>query len=209
MDGTCYGSTQSPMGFQKPCVTSASIHLQETDSFHSRSEVTTVQADPNLSILAFKDSLLSIQHDLKVIDAINDIRTPFSDEKISPRSLDGNVPVVENRNAKTSTDVPASTRHQPSQSTPSTPTLPEYQTHLVTHNIGDTKLASTFDDGSSPYRSFENRPQLCQWLNETENSNLTVTEILEKSNWEPDGSKTSSLPALASHLQELSKLVSI
>ena len=179
----------------------------------SRSEVPLAQADPSLSISAFKDGPLSMQFDSNVVADTDDIRPPFRNEKISPRSLHGNAPVVGNRNGKTLTDAPASTRDQPSQSSASTPTLLKYETHLVTHQIGDTsfdtRLASTFDDGSTPYRSLEDRPQLCQWLNETEKSNLTVTEILEKSNWEPNGSKTSSIPALVSHLRELSKVISM
>ena len=158
-----------------------------------------------------------MQYGLKTIDDIDliDILSPSLNGKILPHSLDRNVrPVVEKcRNAKTLTDAPAGTQNQPSQSASSTQILLEYQTQLATHKSGDARLDArftpTFDDGSTSYRSLEDRPQLCQWLNETANSNLTVTERLERSNWEPDGSKTSSIPAVVSHLRELSNLVSM
>jgi hypothetical protein len=177
----------------------------------------TSQAGPDLSVPAFQEGPLSTQYGLKTIDDIDlvDIPSPCINGKALPHfSHQIAPPVVEKcRNVTTRTDAPASTQNQPSPSSSGTQTLPQYQPRPAVDEKEDTNFDSWFtpplDYGSISHRSLEERPQLSQWLNETSNVSLTVTERLERSKWEPDGSKSPQIAAIVCRLRELSDLVSM
>jgi len=216
MGGSRKNETHSPKGYQKQCVKLVSgyfcIRLMP-----SSLRVPTSQAGPDLCISAFQISSLSTEYDLKTINDIDliDIPSPFFNGKIPPHFFNQMAtPVVEKcRYVTTRTDAPASTQNKPSQSSSGTENLLEHQPHLVVDEKEDpnfdNRLTPPLDYGSTSHRSLEGRLQLCQWLNETSNFRLTVTERLERSKWEPDGSKSPQDVAMVCRLRELSDLVSM
>jgi hypothetical protein len=90
---------------------------------------------------------------------------------------------------------------------------PEHKSHLAVQEKPNTDVNSqsppSCDSTSVSHLAFRDRPQLYEWLNETSNSNITVTERLEKFNWELYEFQTPPIAGTGCLLRELDILASL
>lgn len=103
-------------------------------------------------------------------------------------------------------DASGSPRFQSSQTQSRSEFRATYEVH-GNNPHSEIDSASVLEYFLASNRSFDDQFQFRNWLDDTTSFNLTVTERLEKSNWELDRPKTPPATAMARRLRQLSAIV--
>jgi hypothetical protein len=110
-------------------------------------------------------------------------------------------------------DTRGSIQYQPLQLSSNTQIPSEHESRLAVQGKKNTNVNSqsppSFGSSSASHLAFKDRPQLCEWLKETSNSKITVTERLEKFNWELYESQAPPIAAAGCLLRDLDILASL